>query len=253
RASAELVSGNFFEVLGVKAAIGRALVQDDDGAPGAHPVVMLTHGYWKRRFGANAGILNQTVNLNGHPMTVVGVAPAGFHGVHSGQTPDVLVPIAMKREITPTWDGLYDREFRWLNVFGRLKPGISLRQAQVAMRVLYRSVSEDELAQIKDAPAGRHRERHLAQQLELRPAAQGINSLRNDWETPLIALMAMVGLVLLIACANVANLFLTRASGRRKEIAIRLAIGAGRGAIMRQGILESLLVSVAGGLVGLPV
>jgi len=253
RASAELVSGNFFDVLGVKAAMGRALVQDDDSAPGAHPVVMLTHGYWKRRFGANAGILNQTVNLNGHPMTIVGVAPAGFHGVHSGQTPDVLVPIAMKREITPTVDGLNDREFRWLNVFGRLKPAISLQQAQVAMRVLYRSVSEDELAQIKNVPAGRARERHLAQQLELRPAAQGINSLRNDWEMPLIALMAMVGLVLLIACANVANLFLTRASGRRKEIAIRLAIGAGRGAIIRQVIVESLLVSVAGGLVGLPI
>src|SRR5712692_8668837 len=124
RARAELVSGNFFEVLGVRAAIGRVLTSDDGRVPGAHPVVVLGHGYWKRRFGGRVEILNEKVNVNGHPMVVGGIAPPGFHGVLSGDTPDLLVPIMMKREVTPTWDALEDRQFRWLSMFARLKPGV---------------------------------------------------------------------------------------------------------------------------------
>jgi predicted permease len=251
RARAEMVSGNFFGVLGVRPALGRLLVPDDDGAPGAHPVVVLSHGYWKSRFGGKSDIAGQTVNINQHPMVVVGVAPAGFHGVLGGDTPDVLVPIAMKREMTPTWDALDDRMTRWLNIFARLKPGMSQKQAGAAMAVLFRAVSEEEVPQMEHPLTGRDRERFLAQKLELRPAAQGINPLREDWGTPLVALLAMVGLVLLIACANVANLLLARAAGRRKEIAIRLAIGATRWAIVRQLLAESLVVAVAGGAAGL--
>ncbi len=251
RSRAEMVSGNFFGVLGVRPALGRLLVSDDDGAPGAHPVVVLSHGYWKSRFGEKAEIVGQTININQHPMVVIGVAPAGFHGVLGGDTPDVLVPIAMKREMTPTWDALDDRLTRWLNIFARLKPGMSRQQAGAAMAVLYRAVSEEEVPQMKHPLTGRDREKHLAQKLELRPAAQGINPLREDWETPLVALLAMVGLVLLIACANVANLLLARAAGRRREIAIRLAIGATRWAIVRQLLAESLVVAVAGGAAGL--
>jgi predicted permease len=231
RARAEMVSGNFFDVLGVRPFIGRLLTQDDDGAPGAHPVVVLSHGCWKRRFGSNSGIVNQKVTLNGHPMIVLGVTPPFFHGVLAGDTPDVLAPMAMKREITPTWYALDDREDRWLSIFARLKPGVRLPHARAAMNVLYRSISEGELAQLKDPPSG-------------------INSLRADWETPLVALMAMVGLVLLIACANVANLLLARAASRQKEMAIRLAIGASRGSIVRQLVVENLMVSFAGGLAG---
>jgi predicted permease len=253
RARAEVVSGNFFTVLGVRPALGRLLTEDDDGAPGAHPVVVLSYGYWKRRFGANPSIVDQKVNINEHPMVVIGVAPAGFHGVLGGDMQDVVVPIAMKREMSPTVDVLDDRTYRWLNVFARLKPGYSKVRAETEARVLYSSISADELAQMKHPPAGRARERFMAQKLELFPAAQGINPLRGDWETPLVALMAMVGLVLLIACANVANLLLARAAGRQKEIAIRLAIGASRGAIVRQLLVESLMVSIAGGLAGLVV
>jgi predicted permease len=250
RARAEMVSGNFFDVLGVRPAIGRLLTQEDDSAPGAHPVVVLSHGYWKRRFGSNPGIVNQKVNLNGHPMIVLGVTPPFFHGVLAGDTPDLLAPMAMKREITPTWYALDDREDRWLSIFARLKPGVRLPQAAAAMNVLYRSISEGELSQLKDPPSSRARQEFLNQKLELRPAAQGINSLRADWETPLVALMAMVGLVLLIACANVANLLLARAASRQREMAIRLAIGASRGSIVRQLVIENLMVSIVGGLAG---
>jgi len=234
----------------VRPAIGRLFTEDDDGAPGAHPVLVLSHGYWKRRFGSNPGIVNEKVNVNGHPMIVLGVTPPFFHGVLAGDTPDLLAPMAMKREITPTWYALDDREDRWLSIFARLKPGVRLPQAAAAMNVLYRSISEGELSQLKDPPSSRARQEFLNQKLELRPAAQGINSLRADWETPLVALMAMVGLVLLIACANVANLLLARAASRQKEMAIRLAIGASRWSIVRQLVIENLMVSIVGGLAG---
>jgi putative ABC transport system permease protein len=252
RARAELVSGNFFEVLGVRAALGRVFTPDDDRVPGGHPVIVLGYGYWKRRFGGDPALLNQKVNINGHPMVVIGIAPLGFHGVLGGDTPDLLVPIMMKRETTPGWDGFDDRQYRWLSIFARLKRGVSMRQAQAGMQELYRAASEEDIAHMKHNRLNeRERERFLSQRLELRPAAQGINPLRDDWETPLLALMAMVGLVLLIACSNVANLMLARATGRQKEIAIRLAIGAGRKDIVRQLVVESFIIAVAGGVLGL--
>ncbi|MBI3665333.1 MAG: ABC transporter permease [Acidobacteria bacterium] len=251
RASAELVSGNFFGELGVQAALGRTLAPEDDEAPGAHPVVVLSYGYWTRRFGGSAAILNTKVNLNGHPMIVLGVAAPGFRSLISGQAPDVLVPIAMKREITPTWDGLDDRRIRWLNIFGRLKPGVSRPQAEAGVQTAYRPILEDELGQLGRLRTKRAEEQFLAQRLELRAASQGINQLRLEWQAPLVALMAIVGLVLLIACGNVANLLLARAVGRQRETAIRLALGAGRATIVRQLLVESLVVALAGGLVGL--
>ncbi|SPE31157.1 conserved membrane hypothetical protein [Candidatus Sulfopaludibacter sp. SbA6] len=252
-ASAEMVSGNFFQVLGVGAALGRVIAPTDDEAPGAHPVVVLSHSYWSSHFAGSQATLNQSITLNGHPFVVIGVSEPRFNGIIPGRTPDLYVPIAMQRAILPTMDALEDRRTRWLNVFARLKPGMSIRQAQAATDVAYRSILETELTQTGSFRTDRDRDEFRNHRAELRPAAQGIAEMRQRWEKPLLALMTLVGLVLVIACANVASLMLARAAGRQREIAIRLAIGAGRIAMVRQLLLEGLLLAMAGGVIALAV
>jgi predicted permease len=251
QASAEMVSGNFFQVLGVGAAVGRVLTPQDDGAPESNPVVVLSHTYWSTKCASNPAILNQTLTLNGHPMVVIGVAEARFHGVRPGNTPDLYVPISMQKTVHPTWDALEDRKFRWLNIFARLKPGLTPSQAQAATNVTYHAILEEEIAGYGTMRDPKDRAEFLNHRAQLKPAAQGINGLGDEFGKPLQVLMAMVGLVLLIACANVANLMLARAAGRQREIAIRLALGAGRGRLLRQLLAEGLIVAVAGAALGL--
>jgi predicted permease len=252
RASVEMVSGNFFQTLGVGAAMGRVLTPQDDTAPGANPVIVLSHGYWRSKCAGNLGVLNQTVTVNGHPMVVIGVAEARFQGLRPGSTPDLYLPISMQEAVTPTWGNiLEDRSIRWLNVFARIKPGMSLARAQAATDVTYRAILEADLARGMDMRDSKARNEFVASKAQLKPAAQGINRLGEEFGKPLQVLMAMVGLVLLIACANVANLMLARAAGRQREIAIRLALGASRGRLLRQLLAEGLLVAIAGGALGL--
>lgn len=250
RANGELVTGNYFEVLGVRPVVGRLLTQDDDNVPGAGQVIVLSHRYWTRQFGSDPNILNKTLIVNGVGMTVVGVARAGFTGVQVGQTPDIFIPLTMKAQMTPTWDGLTDHRDYWLAMIGRLNPGLSPAQAEEALSPVYRQILEGELPH-----AGRMspeaQQRFLDKKLLMEPGSRGRAILQRDVKAPLLVLMGMVGLVLLIACANIANLLMARGAARQREIAIRMAVGAGRWRLIRQFLVESLLLSLIGGGVGL--
>ena len=248
---ADVVSGNFFGVLGVQPAAGRLFTTADDDAPMAHPIVVLSHSYWVKRFAASPAIINQTLHLNGFPMTVIGVSAAGFNGVFPGNMPDIYVPINMLGAAKPTWKALDDPSFRWLNIMARIPPGTPIAKAQAAASVAYRVALDAELARPGFHPGEASAKAYRTARLELRPAGQGINELRKNNQGPLLALWAMVGLVLLIACANVASLTIARATARQRELRVRLAIGARRWDLVRQLLLEGLTLGLAGGALGL--
>jgi predicted permease len=249
--NADLVPGNFFGVLGVRAAAGRLFVPADDDAPMAHPVIVLSHSYWVKRFAASPAVINHTIHLNGFPMTVIGVPAAGFNGIFPGNMPDVYVPITMLAAAKPTWKALDDPTFRWLNIMARTAPGMRMQRAQAAAQVAYRAALDAELTRPGFHANAFDKKAYSGAHLELRAAGQGINELRKKNQGPLLALSAMVGLVLLIACANVASLTIARATARQRELRIRLAIGARRWDLIRQLLLEGLTLAIAGGAFGL--
>jgi predicted permease len=248
-ATGELVTGNYFSVLGVQPAMGRVFGAEDETAPGANSVVVLSYGYWKRRFGLDPNILNKQLVVNGHSLTVVGVSRAGFSGVQVGQVPDVFIPITLKAQMTPNWDGLADRDDHWLAMIGRLKTGMSISRAEAGIAPTYHAMLETESpAKKKDSKA---RQEFLDRKLILETGSKGRPILQHDAGGPLLALMGMVGLVLLIACANLASLLVARGEARQREIALRLALGAGRWRLVRQLIAESLVLALAGGAAGM--
>jgi len=250
RASGELVSGNYFETLGVHAAIGRVLTPADDQTQGAHPLAVLSHGYWTQHFGGDPSVLNRSVLINNTEMTIVGVAQQGFTGVQIGQAPDLFVPLMMKGQMTPLRNGLDDWNDHWLAVLARLKSGVSREQAQAGIASEYRALMEQQIAHIKNIDA-KGRDAYLNKKLVLYDGAQGRTVMQRDSGPAIMALFAMVALVLLIACTNVANLLLAQGAARQREFTIRTAMGATRFRIIRQLIVESFLCALAGGGIGL--
>jgi predicted permease len=250
---AELVSGSYFPILGVGAALGRIIAADDDAVPDSRPVVVLSYSFWQSYFNADRTIVGRTIGLNSYKMTVIGVAAPGFDGVDLSTPAKVFVPIMMKTEMTPRSDGLKDRPRRlsWVTAYGRLRPGVSLEQAQASLQPLLHSILAMEALQpeFRRNATAADREVFLRNRVELLPGSE--NGLRDTLRRPLWLLVALTGAVLLLACANLASLLLARATARERELAVRLAIGAGRARIVRQLLLESLLLAGAGTMLGL--
>ena len=250
RANAELVSGNYFDTLGVHAVIGRLLSPADTVAAGGNPVVVLGNGYWQKHFGGDPGVLNHSVIVNNRLMTIVGVVQPGFDGIQLGMVPDLFVPITMKPVITPNSDGLNDHRDYWVKVIARLKPGLSATQATAALAPTYHALLENELP-LNTGLNAQEKKQFEAKQLVLRDGARGRPILENDTRPQLLTLMGMVGLVLFITCANVAGLLTARGVSRQKEISLRISLGASRSRLIRQLLVESCLLSFVGALLGL--
>jgi len=248
--SGEMVSGNYFETLGVQPALGRLFNAGDETAANANPVAVLNFDYWRTHL-AQAQVAGKTLLVNGSPFTIVGVAAPGFHSMVWGHAPAVYVPITMQRVVQPEWDYLTDRRAYWIELLGRLRPGITAAPASIPLNAMYRSIRQEEFTASHDqSPAARQRFIDQAR-LNLDSGAQGFSPTRDDVRTPLIIVMAMVLLVLAMAIVNVASLLLVRAANRVREFSVRYAMGAGSGQILRQLLCEGLLLGLAGAAVGL--
>jgi predicted permease len=247
-----LVSSEYFTTLGVRTAAGRVFTAADDHGPGTAPYAVASYDFWQRRFGGSREIFERDVRINKASLRIIGVADPRFQGENVGEMPELWVPLSMQPLLMPGRDWLRDDPAKpfdkvmWLQVIGRLKPGVSLQQAQANANVVFHQIVAEEFEklpqdQLKDA---------LKQSVELHAAGNGLSSLRGDFAEPLYVLMAISGMVLLIACANVANLLLARAAARQKEIGIRIALGAQRARVIKQFLTESILLSVTGGCAG---
>jgi predicted permease len=243
----QTVSGTYFATLGVEAEMGRMLNEADDNSEGDHPVAVVSDAWWKRAMGKDSAVLGRTLKLGDAVFTIVGIAPAEFFGTSVGEAPDVWVPLSMLKSVPPRWDVYKDNFSASLYIVGRLKPGVTVEQATANVNVLFRQI----LSRFTDRkPTQRELKDLNNAHVPLTPMATGIARLRRHFSEPLQLLMGIVALVLLIACTNIANLLLARSTGRAREIAVRQALGARRGRIVRQLMTESLILALAGGAMG---
>lgn len=246
----EMVSGNFFQVLGVPAAIGRTLAPEDDIRGQSSAAAVLSYGYWKQAFGGDPTVLGRQIRAGNVTFTIIGVAAPEFFGIAVGSAADVWLPLTRLHEVFPRRRWLDDRGASFMDIVARLRPGITPERAAVALTPLSVSIELERAG--REAPDWR-RMKIESEQLHLLPAAQGVSELRQRFSKPLQALFALVGIVLLLACVNVMGLQFARAGERRRELHVRLAIGAGRGRVMRQLLTESLVLALAGGVLGLAI
>ncbi len=252
-ANSELVSGNYFSLLGLKPALGRLFVSEDSATAGASPFVVLNHRYWKQQLGSDPSVINQSILINGNVFTIIGVVQPGFDSVITGTVPDFFVPISLKAKMTPGWDDLENRRSRWLNIIARLKPGVSAQQAEAGINPLWKSIRADELQSIASRTK-RFREQFVEKSyLSVLDGSKGFSPLRQIMRIPLLILLGMVGLLTLMATANVGSLLLVRAAGRIREMSVRYALGATRPRVIRQLFVEGLVLGLAGGLCGVAI
>jgi predicted permease len=245
--NAELVSGTYFHTLGVNPILGQTLSAADDQHPGAHPIAVASFSWWRRRLAQDPTVLGRTITIGQTVYSIVGVAPPEFFGVNVGQSPDVWIPLAMEKEISPGWNGLEKNLFQSLYVIGRRKPGVTMEQASANTNLLFQQIIHEYAG---PQPSAKQVENMQHARIDLTSAATGLSMLRHQFFSPLMILMGVVALVLLIACANVANLLLARASARQREIAVRMSIGAVRSRLIRQLLVESSLLGLAGAALG---
>jgi predicted permease len=246
-----LVSGSYFPVLGLTPALGRLFTPEDDKTVGNHHLVVLSHDYWRTRFALNPAVLNETLVINGQGMTVIGVAPRGFNGTTLGADVDIFVPLTMRGLMSPGFNGFQNRRQYWAYLFGRLKPGVSIEQATVAINGPYRAILNDVEAPLQTGMSDETMGRFRKKEITTEAGTRGQSSFDDDARTPLIILLVVTGTVLLIACANIANLLLVRGAGRAAEMAVRLSIGASRRQLITQLMTESVLLASFGAVTGL--
>ena len=247
----ELVSGNYFHLLGIRPAGGRLFTEEDDTPLGAKPYAVLSYGWWQSKFAGDPAVIGRTIRVNGYPVTIIGVSQQGFEGMEPGLPASIFISLSIAPAVRPGFQDMLNRRHRWVTVYGLLKPGMSVEQARAGLQPLFHQILESEVVE----PAFRNatafdKEQFLKMGLNLLPGSQGNTMLRSQYERPLWVLLGVVGLVLLIACANVAGLLTARAASRRKEIAIRLAVGCSRSRMIRQLLAESLILAVCGGAAG---
>jgi predicted permease len=246
-----LVSGSYFPTLGLRPAAGRLLTPDDDKTIGGHFVAVLAYSYWETQHALNPAIINDVITINGQSMTVIGVAPRGFEGTTLGDRPRVFVPITMRGVMSPGFVNFENRRSYWVYIFGRLKPDVSIQRAGVALNAIYRPILNDVEAPLQEGMSAETMTRFKTKEIVVTEGDRGQSTIHLEATTPLMMLFSITGIVLLIACANIANLLLARGAQRSMEMAVRLSLGAGRMQLLSQLLTEALLLAVIGGVASL--